>query len=231
LTLRGWFFRASAPGAATVLGFNGNAGHRGLRAPLASALRERGLQVLLFDYRGYGDNPGRPTEAGLQEDARAAWRYLEGRDDVDTSKLVFFGESLGTAVATALAVEHRPAALVLRSPFPSLVAVGRLHYPFLPVDRLLRDRFDAIEQIGRMTRPVLVIAGDRDRVVPVSQSRTVFDAIRSPKQLVVIEGAGHNDAALVFGERLVDAVVRFVGDVREGTPTETLDENREEGGR
>ena len=134
LVLSGWFVSsrsATAPG--TVIVFNGNAANRAYRAPLAVVLRDYGYQVLLFDYRGYGGNGGAPTEPGLMADARAARTYLLGRADVDTSRLVYYGESLGSAVAIALASEHSPAAMVLRSPFTSLVDVGRIHYPFLPV--------------------------------------------------------------------------------------------------
>ena len=127
LRLHGWLVPPLEPRAgATILVFNGNAGHRGFRATLAAALRERGYGVLLFDYRGYGGNPGSPTEAGLAEDARAARAFLLARPEAAATRLVYFGESLGTGVATRLAAEHRPAALVLRSPFTSMTDVGRL---------------------------------------------------------------------------------------------------------
>ena len=142
LMLGGWFVPSrSAVASGTVIVFNGNAANRAYRAPIAAALRDHGYQVLLFDYRGYGGNGGVPTEAGLLEDARAARAFLLGRADVYPSRLVYFGESLGTGVAIALAAEFGPAAMVLRSPFTSLVDVGRHHYPFLPVNALLRDRF------------------------------------------------------------------------------------------
>jgi fermentation-respiration switch protein FrsA (DUF1100 family) len=154
LSLSGWFFAASGPSPpVTVLVFNGNAGNRSHRRPLAAALQRHGFQVLLVDYRGYGGNPGAPSKNGLAADGRAARAYLAGRSDVDLSRLVYFGESLGTAVAVDLAVEHPPAALVPRSPFTSMADLGRYHYPFLPVRLLLRDRFSAIDQIGPGDRP------------------------------------------------------------------------------
>ena len=125
LKLSGWFLAASGPfPRLTVLVFNGNVGNRGYRGPLAAALHRHGLQVLLFDYRGYGGSPGSPTETGLAADGRAARAYLLGRSDVDGSRLVYFGESLGAAVAVGLAVEHPPTALILRSPFTSMADVG-----------------------------------------------------------------------------------------------------------
>jgi fermentation-respiration switch protein FrsA (DUF1100 family) len=211
LTLHGWFVAARAPGPAhTVLVFNGNAGNRSFRAPLATALHARGHGVLLFDYRGYGGNPGAATEAGLAADARAARAYLVGRADVDASRLVYFGESLGTGVATTLAAEHRPAALILRSPFTSLAIVGRFHYPVLPVRWLLQDRFDSIDRIARIGCPLLVIAGDRDRVIPYEHSRQLFAAAASPKAFVTIPGADHNDWDLLAGDRMLQAIDEFL---------------------
>ena len=211
LRLRGWFAApAKRISGTTVLVLNGNAGDRSFRAPLAAALSRAGLTVLLFDYRGYGGNPGRPSEQGLVADARAARGYLGTRDDVDPSRLVYFGESLGSAVAVALSLEQPPAALVLRSPFTSLADMGHLHYPWLPIRFLLRDRFDALEQIRHLTCPVLVIAGDQDRIVPAEQSRRLYEAARGPKRLVLIPGADHNDFELLAGHQLVEEVLQFL---------------------
>ena len=210
LSLAGWFVPAAATPAPTVIVLNGNGGHRALRAPLAEALAARGLSTLLFDYRGYGGNPGSPTEAGLLKDARAARDYVAGRADVDPSRLFYFGESLGAAVAIQLAIEHRPRGLVLRSPFSSLTNIGRHHYPALPVGLMLRDRFASIDHVRLVKAPVLVIVGDRDRIVPAEDSERLFAAAGEPKQILRIAGADHNDPSLSAGPELVDAVVAFV---------------------
>jgi len=211
LSLGAWLVRSRAPTTtATVVVFNGNAGDRSLRMPLAEALSEEGYAVLLFDYRGYGGNPGRPSERGLMRDAQAVRRYLVEERGADPRRLVYFGESLGTGVAIALAAEHSPAALVLRSPFPSLAALGRTHYPWLPVSLLLRDRFDSIGRIGAIPSPLLVIAGERDGIVPAKLSRRLYDAAPGPKRWVEIPGADHNDWELLAGERLVGATVAFL---------------------
>ena len=214
ITLHGWFVPARAPASFTVIVFNGNAGNRAYRAPLASALSARGVAVLLFDYRGFGGNPGTPTQRGLEADARAARRYVLSRGDVGHDRVVYFGESLGTAVATRLAVEHAPAALILRSPFTSMADVGQFHYPILPVRWLLRDRFAPIEAIGRVAAPVLVVAGDQDSIVPLEQSRRLFEQAAEPKELVVVKGADHNDHQLLAGDEVVRAVVGFLTRVR-----------------
>ena len=211
LGLSGWFIAASGSSPrVTVLVFNGNAGNRAHRAPLAAALRRHGLQVLLVDYRGYGGNLGAPTENGLAADSRAARAYLAGRPDVDASRIVYFGESLGTAVAIDLAVDYPPAALVLRSPFTSMADVGQHHYWFLPVRRFLWDRFAAIDQIRRIRVPLLVIAGERDRIVPIENSRRLYDAAGAPKTLLVLPDADHNDAALLAGDEMIQAIARFL---------------------
>src|SRR5437667_1754906 len=211
LELSGWFVAASAPSPrVTVLVFNGNAGNRAHWGPLAAALHRHGLQVLLVDYRGYGGNPGAPSENGLAVDGRAARAYLAGRHDVDRSRLVYFGESLGTAVAVDLAVEHPPAALVLRSPFTSMADVGQHHYPLLPVRLLLQDRFAAIDQIRRIRVPLLIIAGGHDRIVPVENSRRLYDAAVAPKTLLVLPDADHNDDELLAGDEMIRAIVDFL---------------------
>lgn len=214
LSLGAWFVAGDASAGQarrfTAIVFNGNAGNRAHRADLAAALARHGIAVLLMDYRGFGGNPGSPSEDGLAMDARAARAYLLTRPDVDPARIVYLGESLGTAVATRLAAEHAPAALILRSPFASMTDVGRFHYPFLPVRWLLRDRYDTAGQIGRVTSPVLVIAGDRDAIIPIEHSRRLFEAAREPKEFVVIPGAGHNDFSLLAGTQMIDAIARFL---------------------
>ncbi|MGY1617721.1 alpha/beta hydrolase [Geodermatophilus sp. SYSU D00691] len=207
LRLGGWFYEGD-DGAPAVLVANGNGGHRGMRAPLARALHDAGLTVLLFDYRGYGGNPGDPTEEGLARDVRAARAFLL---EETGAPLLYYGESLGAAVVTELAVEHPPAALVLRSPFTDLAAVGSHHYPFLPVRLLLRDRFPVAERIAGVRAPTVVVLGTADSIVPPAQSRAVADAAAGLDRLVEVPGADHNDAVLLDGPELVGAVVELAG--------------------
>jgi fermentation-respiration switch protein FrsA (DUF1100 family) len=211
IRLHAWFVPAPTAGRGpAVVVCNGNAGNRALRAPLAAALSRAGLSVLLFDYRGFGGNPGRPSEDGLAADARAAQAWLAARPEVDPRRLAYFGESLGAAVALRLAVERPPAALVLRSPFTSLTDVGRLHYPWLPVGLLLADRYPSADRAADLTVPVLVVAGERDRIVPAALSRRLYDAAAEPKRFVLVPEADHNDAALLDGRELVGETLRFL---------------------
>jgi fermentation-respiration switch protein FrsA (DUF1100 family) len=208
--LGAWFVLGSgSPPRPTVVVFSGNAGHRGYRAPLAAALRQHGFNVLLTDYRGYGGNSGAPTEEGLAADARAARAYVLGRTDVDPARVVYFGESLGAAVAVRLAVEHPPSALVLRSPFASLATVGQYHYPVLPVRLLLRDRFASLDRAHQIRCPVLVVAGAHDTIIPIDHTRRLYDSIVAPKAFVEL-AADHNDQALLDGTEMIEAVVAFL---------------------
>jgi hypothetical protein len=192
-----------------VLVAHGNAGNRLDRAPLATALVNHGLTVLLVDYRGYGGNPGSPSEDGLARDVRAARAYLVDHAGFPAQRLLYYGESLGAAVVTALAVRHPPAALILRSPFTDLPAAGQEHYPFLPVRLLLRDRFPVSDLIARVTAPTLVVYGTADTIVPPAQSRAVAERAAGPVRVVAVEGADHNDASLLNGQQLINAVVEL----------------------
>ncbi|MEQ4719569.1 alpha/beta fold hydrolase [Nonomuraea sp. B19D2] len=199
LRLRAWY----VPGTrdVTVLIAGGNAGNRRDRAPLVRALSEHGLGVFLMDYRGYGGNPGAPTEEGLYRDALAA------RDLVASSRVIYFGESLGAGVVTRLALERPPDGLVLRSPFTDLAAAGQANYPFLPVRPLLRDRFPVAENLAKIRAPVVVVYGARDTIVPPRLSRAVAEAAGGPATTVAVAGADHNDLALLTGPDLLAAVV------------------------
>lgn len=212
--LGAWYLSATGTnhGPAVVV-FNGNGGDRSGRAMLATGLSRLGLSVLLFDYRGYGGNPGTPSERGLALDAKSAQFWLAKQPEVDAGRIVYFGESLGAGVAIGLSQERPPAALVLRSPFTSLADVGKVHYPWLPVGWLLVDRFPSIDRIGSLSVPVMVIAGHRDDVVPESLSRQLFDAAPDPKRYLLVPGTGHNDPELAGGRRMVEEVGGFLSEM------------------
>jgi pimeloyl-ACP methyl ester carboxylesterase len=209
LELGAWFVPATGqadPGLA-VLVAPGNGGNRAGRAEFAEALGRRGLAVLLMDYRGYGGNPGSPSQDGLAADADAAVGALQ-RLGYPPQRIVYFGESLGSGVVAALQVRHPPAGIVLRSPFTELADVGAHHYPWLPVRALLRDRFPVVKHLATSDVPITVIYGDRDSIVPTLLSSSVADHAPSLVERVVIAGADHNDPVM-FGPRVADAVARL----------------------
>lgn len=208
LELAAWHVPAPQGCSSTVLVAPGNGGNRASRAPLAAALHDAGFGVLLLEYRGYGGNPGSPSEAGLARDARSALTFLLDAG-IPLGSIVYLGESLGAAVAAGLAAQHPPAALVLRSPFTTLADAARAAYG-VPLGFLLRDRFDVVAAVRRTTVPVAVVLGDADTTVPARLSRSVADAAReSGAQVTEVEvaGANHNDPPLTSGPALVEAVV------------------------
>ncbi len=191
LDLSAWFHPPN-DGMPTLVRFQGNGGQHGDRATAMRPYMERGYGVLLAGYRGYGRNPGSPTEQGLYADARAALDWL-GAQGHDAGSVAIYGESLGSGVAVQMAAERNVAALILQSPFTSAVDVGQTSYPWLPVRVLLRDRYDSLSKIGRVTAPLLLIHGEADRVVPARQGRRLFEAANEPKTAHFIAEAAHND--------------------------------------
>jgi fermentation-respiration switch protein FrsA (DUF1100 family) len=213
LELGGWFVPAAGPAdtGMAVLVAPGNGGNRAGRADFAQELSRRGLAVLLMDYRGYGGNPGSPSEGGLAADADAAGEVLR-KLGYPAQRTLYFGESLGSGVVAALQARHPPAGMVLRSPFTELADVGAHHYPWLPVRALLRDRFPVVEHLATSDVPVTIIYGDRDSVVPSVLSVRVADHAASLAELVVLADADHNDPVM-FGSRVAAVVARLAHSV------------------
>jgi uncharacterized protein len=203
--LHGWWVPARrAPAVGHVLFCHGNGGNIGDRLAHVRLLAEAGLDVLVFDYRGYGRSAGRPSEQGTYRDAAAAHAALLRRPGVDPARVLLLGESLGGAVALALALEAPPAGLILQSAFTSVRDMARVHYPFLPRS-LVPDAYPSLERIGRLRAPLLVLHGARDEIVPLLYGEALFEAAPEPKRIEVFEHAGHNDLggtrwAAVIGE-------------------------------
>ena len=207
--LHGWF----VPGRRDVtwLWFHGNAGNISHRLENLKLLHEElGVNLFIFDYRGYGASEGRPSEEGTYLDAEAALAYLQSRSDISPEHIVYFGRSLGAAVAVELALRSPPGGLILESPVPSIRYMARRTYGFLPVWLLVRTRYDTLGKMPEVDVPTIVLHGDRDDIVPIDAGRKVFAAAREPQEFYVIRGAGHNDTYVVGGEAYFDALRRFM---------------------
>ncbi len=192
LDLLAWFIPPADPAQPVVLYLHGNGGNIGYRTGRMRTFHGFGWGVMMLEYRGYGGNPGRPTEAGLSRDAHAAYATLRGMD-IAAHRIVVWGESLGTGVAVPLAADVPTGPVLLESPFTSIAAIAKLQYPFVPADWLLLDRFDSLARIGAVHAPVLVMTGGRDTIVPPAMGRTLFAAANEPKQFWFAANAGHND--------------------------------------
>ena len=205
LALTTWYAPAKE-GQRTIVYIHGNAGTLGDRHGRVLPYLQRGFGLLLVGYRGYGGNPGEPTEAGLYEDGRAHLNWL-AQQGVKDDEVVLYGESLGAAVAIQMAIERRLAALVLEAPFASILLSARARYPMFAFEWLIKDKFANIDKIDRINVPLFVIHGGRDRVTPQRFGRMVFERAREPKSALWPEEAGHNDL-VQFG--MIEAVMRFL---------------------
>lgn len=184
-----WWLKP-APGRRTILYFHGNGGHLADRAPRFKLLQQFGIGVLMMAYRGYSGSSGSPSEAANVADGVLAFDFLVAAG-VKPGDIVLFGESLGTGVAVEVAQQRPAAGLVLDSPYTSLAAVGQFHYPWLPVERLILDRYDTLSRIGSLHLPLLILHGEADSVVPVAMGRAVFAAANEPKRIDTYPGAEH----------------------------------------
>ena len=210
--LFGWFLPAPKAGsdALTVLFFNGNAGNISYRLEKAAILHAMGVNLFLFDYRGYGNSSGRPSEAGLYADAEAAVRVLTETRGVSPERLIFFGESLGAAVAVETALHHPCAGVILESAFTSTADMARRLFPILPLHRVVTQHFDTVSKIGRLTEPMLIVHSRDDEIVPYAMAAALRDAAGGRATLATIRG-GHNDAYRVNLGAYQSAVEGFLG--------------------
>lgn len=208
VALHGWFVPAAAP-RATVLFLHGNGGNVSHRLEKLAIFGRLRLNVLIVDYRGYGKSAGTVGEEGTYRDARAAWRHLTQARKLAPEAIVIYGESLGGAVATRLAAEQQPRALIVESSFTSIPELGAELYPWLPVRWLSRIRYDSRAAIAGVHAPVLVIHSRGDDIIPFRHGEALFAAANEPKQLLEIRG-DHNAGFLTSGAQYVEGIDAFL---------------------
>lgn len=212
--LHGWFV-ATPAARATVLFFHGNGGNISHRLERIAIFRRLGLNLLLFDYRGYGRSVGTPSEHGTYRDARAAWRYLTETRGLSPGDIILYGESLGGAVATHLAAEQTTRAVVVESSFSSMIDLGAEVYPWLPVRWISRYVYPSARNLARVHAPVLVIHSRDDEIIPFHHGQALFAAAHEPKEFLAIRG-GHNDGPLTSGAQYLRGFEGFLGRVIDG---------------
>jgi len=214
--IAGWFVPANSDRA--VLICHGNAGNIANRLDLILTFHNMGLNVMIFDYRGYGDSSGKPTEEGTYVDAQAAWDYIhESRikdriapnKQFESKNIAIYGESLGGAVAAWLAEQTHPGALILDSTFTSAPDMAKKMFPFLPARRLCKFKYDTIGRIHKIACPVLIAHSENDEMIPCTQGLMLFNAAKQPKQFIGMSGQ-HNDGGILTSPNHLKTVDEFL---------------------
>lgn len=208
--LNGWYIPRQGSDQ-VLLFFHGNAGNISHRGESVAIFHRLGLNVFIVDYRGYGHSQGKPSEAGLYEDARAAWHYLTVTRGIDEANIIIFGRSLGTVVAAKLASEVQPRALILESALSSARDMAKVVLPILSYVTILRFKFDTADYVQDVTSPLLVLHSPDDEIIPFELGEKVYQAANQPKQFVAIEG-NHNTGFLRSQpayERALGAFIRL----------------------
>ena len=190
LTLTHWFAKQGWP---YIVILHGNAGHIESRAYKFQFLADQGYSVLLIEYRGYGGNPGQPTEWKLIDDSAQALEWLFKQQGISAKDIILFGESLGSGVAIALATQYSVKGLIFDGAFSSIVEVGKSAYPFLPIRWLLKDTWDSKSRIHKVHAPTLFIHSKKDSIIPFHLAKKLFQAANKPKKHIWLEHSGHND--------------------------------------
>ncbi len=214
ITLCGWYVPGDEDGK-TILFCHGNAGNISHRLDSIDIFHRLGASVFIFDYRGYGQSKGRPSEKGTYQDARAAWDYLVEAKKVDPERIVIFGRSLGGAVAANLATQRTPSALILESTFTSAPDLGAGIYPYLPVRWLCRFSYDTKSMLPEIDCPILIVHSRDDEMIKFSHAEQLYQAAKQPKQLFELSGS-HNEGIFTSHTEYVNTLRNFLANSRDG---------------
>jgi hypothetical protein len=206
------FYHSNSASKQVLLWFHGNAENIGYCLDQMQALATIGVNILAVDYRGYGRSEGKPGEAGVYQDADAAYDFLVKQRHFRPQDIVIYGHSLGGAVAVSLASRRPCGGLIVQSSFTNVRAMARRVFPIPLVEYVVRSRFDSLEKIRDVHAPILIAHGTRDDVVPFTMSQQLFAAAPEPKRFYAVEGAGHNDLLEAGGESYLACLRRFVAE-------------------
>ncbi len=211
--LHGWFFplRGELP---VILFCHGNAGNISHRLDNVRLLLKYGLQVFIFDYRGYGKSSGRPSEKGIYKDGLAAYDYLIGKRHLRPDQIIVFGRSLGAAIAIELALKKEVRSIILESAFTSTKDMARTIWLFSLFSYFLPANYNNREKVARLDVPKLFIHSEGDEIVPFSMGQKLFDAAKAPKYFYPLKGAGHNDTYIVGGDKYFKTIATFARDAK-----------------
>ncbi len=206
--LSGWFIRCVSP-RGVILFCHGNAGNISHRLDSIQIFHQLGLDVFIFDYRGYGQSEGKPSEDGTYRDVEAGWKYLIEERQLKPNRIIIFGRSLGGAIAAWQARNHTPGALILESTFTSFPDIGAKYYPFLPVRLLSRFNYDTASYLKGVGCPVLIVHSTDDEMMPFSHGQRLFEVAHEPKEFLEISGS-HNEGFITSGTRYKEGLNAFI---------------------
>ena len=206
--LVGWYFFKNK-NFKTILFFHGNAGKLDNRIYKLNEFEKMDVNYLIFAYRGFSGNKGKPSESGLYEDALAAKKWLNSKE-IEDKNIILYGESLGTAIAINLAKDNSFSGVILESPFTSMETLAKKYYPYLPVSILLKDKFNSIDKLNMNNSPLLVMHGEKDRIVPFSMGKEIYSEYKSQKYSYFIE---NDDHMMDFNENLVRSLRLFISNL------------------
>ena len=209
IKLKSWFIEKDLEKFKTILLFHGNAGNLFNRVYKLNELNKLNLNILIISWRGFSGNEGKPTEKNLYHDAEAAVKWLNSRG-VNNKNIILYGESLGTGVATELGKQNIFGGIILESPFTSIAKAAKIYYPYLPINLVLKDRFNSIEKIQSITTPILIMHGKKDNIVPQKMGLELFEKANEPKFNYFPE---NDDHMMEYNDELLNNIKLFINKI------------------
>ena len=209
IRLKSWFIKKNLEKSKTILFFHGNAGNLFNRVYKLNELSKLDLNILIISWRGFSGNKGKPTEKNLYHDAKGAIKWLNNRG-INNKNIILYGESLGTGVATELGQQNVFGGIILESPFTSIAKAAKIYYPYLPINLVLKDRYDSIEKIQNITTPVLIMHGKKDDIVPQKMGLDLFEKANEPKFNYFPE---NDDHMMEYNDELLNNIKFFINKI------------------
>ena len=206
IKLKSWIIEKDFKKNKTLIFFHGNAGNLNNRIYKVNELYNLNINILLISWRGFSGNEGSPTEENLYKDAKAAIKWLN-RKEVENNKIILYGESLGTGVAVEIGKKNNFNSIILESPFTSMENAAKIYYPYLPVKLLLKDKYNSISKIKKITTPILIMHGKKDDIVPFSMGKELFEKANNPKYSYFTPDDDH---MLEFNDQILKSIKNFI---------------------
>ena len=209
INLKSWFIKKDLNRFKTILIFHGNAGNLFNRVYKLNELNKLDVNILLISWRGFSGNKGKPTEKNLYHDAEEAIKWLNNRGAI-SKNIILYGESLGTGVATELGTSNAFGGIILESPFTSIANTAKIYYPYLPVNIILKDRYNSIGKIKNITTPILIMHGKKDNIVPQKMGLELYEKANQPKFSYFPE---NDDHMMEYNDNLLNSIKLFINKI------------------